>query len=90
MLNQSVALGLGIILNVVVVAPLVIMGGIGLWMRVVELVAWLKFFDVAAGGRISPLLFAGVTQAGSRTSSILTRTGGNRLSRASSSGDSAG
>jgi len=38
--NQSVALALGIILNVVVVAPLVVMGGIGLWMRAVELVAW--------------------------------------------------
>ena len=40
--NQSVALGLGIVLNVVVVAPLVVMGGIGLWMRVVELEAWRK------------------------------------------------
>ena len=40
--NQSVALGLGIVLNVVVVAPLIVMGGIGLWMRAVELVAWLE------------------------------------------------
>jgi uncharacterized protein (TIRG00374 family) len=40
--TQSVALGLGIILNVVLVAPLVVMGGIGLWMRAVELVAWLE------------------------------------------------
>ncbi len=40
--NQSVALGLGIVLNVVLVAPLIVMGGIGLWMRAVEVVAWLE------------------------------------------------